>query len=294
MIHVKIFFILLAAGIFGTAVGATAAPLQVTVSILPQKWLIKRIGADKVSVQVLVDNGQEPHNFAPTPRQLTRLFRSKIYFTLDMAFERQVTRKIQQSGGRLLLIDCTRSIHRIPITDSTPDAGNNHGGHGRTGLDPHVWLAPVNLIAMAETMASELAAVDPAGAALYAGNLKRITAELRQLDSRISLTLAADQGASFFVFHPAFGYFAHAYGLHQEPVEVAGKSPSPKQLRSLIQKARREKVKIIFVQPQFDARSARAVARAIGGEVVPLDPLAEDVVGNLTLMAEKIHSALSR
>jgi zinc transport system substrate-binding protein len=254
------------------------------------------MGGDLVSTQVLVDRGQEPHNFEPTPKQITALFRSKIYFTVGMPFEREICRKIQQAGTAVRLVDVTASVQKISINGNayaTADFGQT-ASHPTGGLDPHVWLAPENLIAMAETMASELAAVDPAGAALYAGNLKRITAELRQLDSRISLTLAADQGASFFVFHPAFGYFAHAYGLHQEPVEVAGKSPSPKQLRSLIQKARREKVKIIFVQPQFDARSARAVARAIGGVVVPLDPLAEDVVGNLTLMAEKIHSALSR
>ncbi|MBW2329130.1 MAG: zinc ABC transporter substrate-binding protein, partial [Deltaproteobacteria bacterium] len=89
-------------------------------------------------------------------------------------------------------------------------------------------------------------------------------------------------------------YFAHAYNLYQEAVEIEGKSPSPRQLYSLISRAKAEKVKVVFVQPQFDRKGAQAVAHAIGGEVVPLDPLAEDVSGNLKIMAEKIQSALNQ
>ena len=82
--------------------------------------------------------------------------------------------------------------------------------------------------------------------------------------------------------------------MHQEAVEVEGKSPTPRQLYSLLTRAKTDKVKIVFVQPQFDRKSAQAIANGIGGEVVPLDPLAEDVVGNLKIMAEKIQSALKQ
>lgn len=104
-------------------------------------------------------------------------------------------------------------------------------------------------------MADALAAVDPEHASVYRANLKKVSAVLEQLQKDNQQLLAPYRGSTFFVFHPAFGYFAHAYGLHQEAVEVAGKSPTPKQLRALIQKARADKVKVIFVQPQFD-RSA--------------------------------------
>jgi zinc transport system substrate-binding protein len=76
-------------------------------------------------------------------------------------------------------------------------------------------------------------------------------------------------------------------------VEVSGKSPTPKQLSTLIARARQDRVRIIFVQPQFDSRSAAAVARAIDGVVEPLDPLAEDVAANLRTMAARIATALS-
>ncbi len=289
-------FVLLAGSLFGFTAAGFAAPLQVFVSILPQKWLVDQVGGELVSTHVLVDKGQEPHNFEPTPRQIANLFRSTIYFTVDMPFERELIRRIQQSGTHVRLIDVTASLEKIPITGQVHGQASSKKGSRKhaAGLDPHVWLAPENLKIMAKTMAAALAAADSKNASAYKANLQTVFAVLDLLNAQNKKLLGPYRGATFFVFHPAFGYFAHAYGLHQEAVEVAGKLPTPKQLRALIQKARADKVKVVFVQPQFDPKSAQAVARAIGGEVVPLDPLAEDVIGNLTIMARKIQSALQR
>ena len=60
----------------------------------------------------------------------------------------------------------------------------------------------------------------------------------------------------------------------------------------IIDRARREDVKVIFVQPQFDRQSARTVADAIGGAVVPIDPLAEDYIRNLETVAAEVKRAL--
>ena len=70
------------------------------------------------------------------------------------------------------------------------------------------------------------------------------------------------------VFHPAWGYFAHSYGLKQVPVEIEGKDPKPAQLKTLIEHAREKQIKAIFVQPQFSSKSAKLVAKEIGGRVV--------------------------
>ena len=92
------------------------------------------------------------------------------------------------------------------------------------------------------------------------------TRELDGLDARIRRALRPFRGQTFYVFHPAFGYFADAYGLRQKSVETEGKSPTPRQLLALIKQARAEGVKIIFLQPQFDRRAADAVATALGGD----------------------------
>jgi zinc transport system substrate-binding protein len=265
---------------------AAAAPVPVFVSIAPQKWLVEQVGGDLVTCRVLVDRGREPHDFAPTPKQIRALFRSRVYFTMGMAFEQQIIDRIGNSGAGVWLVDVTTGITRIPMTGM-------EGGHGdRAGFDPHVWLDPANLKIMAAAMARVLGQVDMEHARQYRENLARLNTRLDRLDSDIRQMLRPYKGATFFVFHPAFGYFAHAYGLRQQAVEVAGKSPSPRQLAGLIARARKDHVRVIFVQPQFDRKSADAVARAIGGSVVPLDPLAEDVAAGLRRMAEQISAAL--
>ena len=97
------------------------------------------------------------------------------------------------------------------------------------------------------------------------------------------------EGNRFYVFHPSFGYFADRYGLEQVPIELDGKSPSPRQLAGLIERAKADNVKVIFVQKQFPVDSANAVADAIGGDVLQLDPLAEDVVANLQQIADSLR-----
>lgn len=143
-------------------------------------------------------------------------------------------------------------------------------------------------------MARALIATDPQNSGDYTANLEQLNRELDALDRKIATQLQPYAGATFFVFHPSFGYFAKRYGLHQEAVEVEGKSPTPKQLSSLIAEAKDDGVKVIFVQPQFDSRSSEVIAGAIGGEVVPLDALAEDVTGNLETIADRITTALAR
>jgi zinc transport system substrate-binding protein len=94
------------------------------------------------------------------------------------------------------------------------------------------------------------------------------------------------------VFHPAWGYFAHSYGLQQVPVEIEGKDPKPAQLKVLIEHARENQIKAIFVQPQFSAKSAKLVAKEMGGQVVVADPLAFDWSINLREVARKLKTAL--
>ena len=293
---INIFFAILAACLLGFSSGAFASPLQIFVSIPPQKWLADQVGGKLVSTHVLVNSGQEPHNFAPTPKQVAALFGSQLYFTVDMEFERQISRRINQSSTGVQILDVSRSIRKIPITGRKhrEESSRIEEGSHHNGLDPHVWLAPANLKIMATEMASAMAAADPVNKSVYERRVKAVVATLDRLDQEIQQMLAPYTGLTFYVFHPAFGYFAHAYNLNQEAVEFEGKSPSPRQLYSLVSRAKEEKVKVVFVQPQFDRKSAQAVAHAIGGKVVPLDPLAEDVATNLKILAEKIESALKQ
>jgi len=61
----------------------------------------------------------------------------------------------------------------------------------------------------------------------------------------------------------------------------------------LMERARADGAKVIFVQPQFSSKGAQAIADAIGATVVPIDPLARDYLDNLEQVAEAVARGLN-
>ena len=174
------------------------------------------------------------------------------------------------------------------------DHDHDHHHHEHE-MDPHVWLSPRILKTQATTMAGVLKNMTGSEeAAQIDANLKEIHSDLDSLDRELTEKLALMKGQTFYVYHGAFAYFAQAYGLVQQAIELGGKRPEPKRLAELIEQAKESNVKLIFVQPQFDQSSAKSLAEAIAGKVVPLDPLERDVIANLRKIAETIGQGSSR
>jgi zinc transport system substrate-binding protein len=172
------------------------------------------------------------------------------------------------------------------------EAAHDKDHHEHSGLDPHIWLSPPLVKIQARTILAALQEADPGTRSVYEANFKAFATQINRLDADLKKTFAGKTGLQFMVFHPAWGYFAHAYGLQQVPIEIEGKEPKPAQLKELIQHARKNDIKVVFVQPQFSSQSAEVVAREIGGQVAFVDPLAEDWMANLSQVADKFQAAL--
>jgi zinc transport system substrate-binding protein len=233
-------------------------------------------------VGVLVQPGQDPHIFEPTPRQAVAIGRARLFFKIGMPFENELVERIAARHRGLTVVDVTEGI--VKRTETEPGEPDE--------ADPHVWLSPPLLRIMAGNVAEALERADPDHAADYRRNAAAVSAELDALGARITRRLAPFRGQRFYVFHPAFGYFADAYGLVQKSVETEGKPPTPRRLRALVKQARTEGVKVIFFQPQFDVRAAGVIAEAIEGAAAPIDSLAPDVEKNLDEIAAKIRQSL--
>jgi len=254
------------------------------VSILPQAYFVERIGGNYVNVSVMVGSGQSPATYEPTPKQMARLGRSQLYFRIGTPFEKGFIDKISRTFTNLTIIDTRNGVTLRYFKQS----------QGLKVPDPHIWLDPKLVKIQAETISEALKETDPVHAGEFEKNLKAFQADIDRLDAKIAVILAPLKGGKLYVFHPAFGYFAESYGLTQVAVEIEGKEPSPKQLSRLINKAKKEGVRVIFVQPQYATKEARTVARAIGGAVVPINPLPRDYLKNLEDMANIIEKALKQ
>lgn len=278
------------------AQNAAAAPIEVFVSILPQKYFVERVGGDVVKVDVMVRPGQNPATYDPTPQQLVAIARAKAYFRIGVAFEDTWLPRMQAANPSMRMVD-TRSgialqpmaVHELAL-DKVGGKGNDKKPAGL--LDPHIWTSPPLVKQQAATVRDALIALAPDQRARFEQGYARFASDLDALDADIRKTLAGKKDRRFMVFHPAWGYFASAYGLQQMAVEVEGKEPGPQTLARIIDVARREQVRVVFVQTQFSKTAAVAVARAIGGEVVQIDPLAEDFLGNTRSVAQALAKAM--
>jgi len=276
-----------------SAPAAAATPkTRIFVTVPPQAYLAKRIGGDAVEVHTLVGKGQDPHTFEPTPRQAAALAGASLFFTVDIPFEKQLVAKVAANNRNLRIVDSARGIVRLSLAEDHHEthAKDDHGDGNEA--DPHLWLATANLRIMAGNMAAAMSNAMPEHKEALHKNLVSLQREISELDKRLATTLAPYRGKTFYVFHPAFGYFAQAYGLKQKGVETGGKSPTPKQISALIRQAREDRVRTIFVQPQFDSKSGATVAQAINGTVVPIDPLDQEVLRNLAAIAAAIGQSL--
>ncbi len=277
-----------------------APAVRAFVTILPQEQFVERVGGQHVSVQALVKPGQNPHMFEPSPRQMADLARADVYFLVGVPFEQIIRDRVQAVGADMRMVDIGAGIrlrtmeahdhdhdHNHEQGDEHGEHGADHGHHEGGGLkDPHTWLAPDNVKIMARNIADALIEIDPDHADAYRRNLEALLKELDQLDAELERITSGMAPREFMVYHPAFGYFADAYGLEQVPIEIEGKAPSARELSRIIQRARQRGVRVIFVQKQFSDKSARVVAEEIGGKVVALDPLARDYMSSMRRIAQ--------
>ena len=269
-------------------------PLNIMVSILPQVDFVERIGGDKVRVAEMIPPGFSPATYNPSPAQLRKLQGADIYFRIGhIPFEKAQMSRLQKLNPRMKVVDTSKGIKLLTLAahhhhDDKDHDDHDEGNKHEAGDDPHIWLSPKLVETQASHIFAALVKASPENTDLFTKNYNQLINDLDDLDKKLAAAFAPIKGQTILVFHPAFGYLADSYGFEQESIETEGKDPTPKQLKKIINEAKKDGVKVIFVQAQFSTKSAKAVAREIGGAVVQIDPLAKDYFTNLEQMAKTI------
>ncbi|HKI06315.1 MAG TPA: zinc ABC transporter substrate-binding protein [Thermoanaerobaculia bacterium] len=288
-----LFFFLILAACRPAAPTRPSGPLRVAVSVPPQAYFVERIAGRHAEIEVMIPPGYSHVDYSPTPRQVVALSRARLYVAVGHpAFELERTR-IRPLLADLPAVEVVDMSQGMRLIEGQGEGAEGDDGHGHGGGDPHVWVAPDSVAVAARNIAAALERIDPAHAAEYRANLRAFEADIADLDRSIRSELGGDRGESFMVYHPTWGYFAHEYGLRQVAIEAEGKEPSAARLIQLIDEARREGVKVVFVQGGFPRKSAQVIAEAIGGRVVTADPQVRDWLGNLRQVTRELSEAFS-
>ena len=261
----------------------------VTVSILPQKYFIEKIAKDKIEVNVMVMPGASPATYEPKTSQMKDLISSDIYFSIGVPFEKTWLAKFQNINKNMKIVDTSFGIKKLEMGEHHHE-GESHHSDEEVTLDPHIWLDPILVKIQAKNILDALIQMDKDNRAFYYDNYKTFLVELDNLHYQLSKTLISVKGKKIMVFHPSWGYFASRYDIEQEAVEKEGKDPKPKEIISLIDEAKKDGIKVVFVAPQFSKKSAEIIANGIGGKTIFIDPLSINWQENLINVANTISS----
>jgi ABC-type lipoprotein release transport system permease subunit/ABC-type Zn uptake system ZnuABC Zn-binding protein ZnuA len=243
----------------------------ISVTIEPQRYFVERIAGNHFAVNTVVPVGQSPETYDPAPHEMIRIAQSRAYLQIGrIGFEQAWMGAIRDNNPNLPFFDLSLNVNWIENDD---EGHAHHGDIHHDHLDPHIWTSPRNarLIAMNTLMA--VATIDIANQPEYTANWQKLVAEIDITERALRTMLDTLTHRAFVIYHPALTYFADDFDLIQLAIEADGKEPSAASMRALVDRARAEDVRVVFVQQEFDRKHAEQLATTIGARVVAINPL---------------------
>jgi zinc transport system substrate-binding protein len=254
--------------------------LPVVAAFYPLQYVTEQVGGAAVKVTNLVKPGAEPHDLELDPRQMAQVADARLVVYLK-GFQPALDDAVEQEAADRAFDVATVS----PLADSganhqgshedDEEAGADPAHQDEAGADPHIWLDPTRLAAIAQELAGRLASADPGHAADFQSRAGQLRDQLRQLDNEYAEGLKTCQRREIVTSHAAFGYLADRYQLRQ--VAIGGLSPeqepSPQRLGEVAKQAEQYKTTTIFFETLVSPKIAQALASEVGAKTAVLDPI---------------------
>lgn len=254
--------------------GREAGPLAVAANFYPVEWLAREIGGDAITVTGLTPVGEEPHDLVLSAKSRQALDDSAVVFYLGSGFQPDVEKAVADVTGGTTTVDLL-TAPGVSLLDAPDDLGKESLSGNK---DPHVWLDPSLMVAMAQQVATDLAQADPDNAPQFEANRDALVEQLNDLDTALAAGLQDCATTTIVTSHAAFNYLAQRYGLTQ--LAIAGVSPDeqpdPATLEQIAAYARAAGVTTVFFEDQLPRDLSETVAQEIGAQVDLLSALEFD------------------
>lgn len=237
----------------------------VTVTIPPYQYFVDKIAGDKVDVNVMVSNGNNPETYEPNAQQMMELSNSALYLKVgSIGFEQTWMKKLQDNAPDMKVIDTS-----VGITPAQTPGGN---------IDPHVWMSCKNARIISSNIFKALCQLEPENKTFFQKNYQQLLSSIDRQDSiiRKSFKDNPEMVRKFVIYHPILTYFARDYQLEQLAIEEEGREPSAAQLKSLIERARKQKIRYCLIQAEFANRNTTTFIKESQTKAMDINPLQAD------------------
>ena len=290
------------AALAAVASGATAAP-DVVVSINPVHSLVAAIMKGVGEPQLIVDGAASPHTYNLRPSNARKLEKADVVFWVGPGLEAFLQKPLEALASKATVVELedAKGLEKLPFREGGPfeahddgeegheahaghteDEGaheheNDHAGseeHEHGTYDTHLWLDPANAKAMAQAIETALIAADAGNAATYQANTKKLIDDLDALDAEVAETVKPVKDKPFIVFHDAYQYFEHRYGVKTAgSITVSPETlPGADRVKQMQEKVRQLGATCVFAEPQFEPKLVSVITEGTAAKSATLDP----------------------
>lgn len=262
---------------------AAAEPPAVVASIHPVQSLVASVMAGVGSPDRLLPPGASPHSYALKPSEARMLSQADVVFWVGPSLEVFLEHALESltKDARIVTLAEADGVARLPARTggtwehSHAEEHDHKDGHDHGGIDAHMWLDPRNARVWTAAIAHHLSTADPANAAVYARNAEATQQRIGSLEQRLAARLADVKTVPYLVFHDAYQYFEHRFGLSPAGAVTVSpeQAPGARRVAELRDLVRTVNAACVFAEPQFEPRLVQVVVDGTGAATGVLDPL---------------------
>ncbi len=296
--------LLLASAAMIASSNAMAAP-NVVVSIKPIHSLVAAIMQGVGEPTLIVEGGASPHTYSLKPSNARAIEGADVIFWVGDGLEKFFEKPLHSLAGKATVIelDDAKGVEKLPFREGGPFEAHDHGeheghdhaegddhkheeehahnhshddghDHDEGEYDMHLWLDPTNAKAMAVEIEKTLITADPGNAKTYQDNTLKLVDKLDALDAEITANVAPIKDKPFVVFHDAYQYFEHRYGVKTAgSITVSPETiPGADRIKQIHAKVKELNATCVFAEPQFEPKLVNVVIEGTNAKSGTLDP----------------------
>ena len=233
---------------------------------------ISNIGGNAIELTGLLPRGVDPHSYELTTGDLQSIHDAHVVFINGAELEETILATLANSGSEVPIVSLSEDL--VLRTLGGPQSVDDRSEDHASGVDPHVWFDPTNVIGWSQTAQLALSSLDPENESIYQQNAQFFGDELKILDAWIMEQVSAipEERRVIISDHESFGYLADRYGFQVVgaviPSFSSSASVSAQELADLTDTLRDLDAKIILVSTTTNSALAESIAADTGAQVV--------------------------
>ena len=250
--------------------------IAVTYSVIGD--IVSQLVGDNASVNVVIPDGQDPHDFQPSAKDIETINNAALVVSNGLEFEEgleEVLENIADSGGNIFMIGEHITVRKIEEGDQDDeDHAEEEGdedGDKHAGGDPHLWLSPATMLEMLPALTTALS--EAIGADLSESSAS-LTAKLQNLDGEVESIIGSLGECNLVSGHDEMGYFADRYGCEVIGVIIPSFTTTSEatagELAELKKQVEQNNVPAIFTGLGVSPDTSTQLAKELGIKAVTL------------------------